>query len=339
MKMTKEENREFVRKAESLTKPVDITAISFLGDFNKYLPLPLQRAIMRKGSSTVPYMGFIVDPYCFFLAFEVTNTAAAAALLPDGYELAETALFAGDAKKPLAIISSFSVRTSVFAGMRVECYLIARNSKTGLMSWIIADYETNTLSHDPKSGFCGYSCDPALFTTTPYGELLAEAHNPKRKLDFSVRADIREGATRALDRDLWVEGNLSVDYGGKLRDPESAPFSLIFDPVLMGEAREIPLDRVTVAANGFLPDLIDGTRPVGAALFPWSQHFVIRQDLPAGGIVAEEGLYSQIGVFMGGKGFKTMSGSDITKPLFRSMLISAAFNLCLIAFLFCKAFG
>ncbi len=337
--MTIEENRAFVRKTESLTKPVDITAISFLGAFNKYLPLSLQRAIMKKGSATVPYMGFIVDPYCFFLSFAIKDPLAAAALLPDGYELAEAALFGGEEKKPLAIISSFAVRTSVFTGMRVECYLIARHSQTGLLSWIIADYETNTLSHDPKNGFCGYSCDPALFTTTPYGELLAEARNAKRQVNFMVRADIREGETKALDRDLWVEGNLSVGYGGTLRDSESAPFSLIFDPALMRAAKEIPLDRVTVSENGFLPGLIDGKRPIGVALFPWSQHFVIRQDLPAGEIRAEEGLYSQIGVFMDGKGFKTMSGADITTPLFRSMLVSAAFNLGLIAFLLWKAFG
>ena len=184
--MTQEENRAFARKAESLTKPVDITAISFLGDFNKYLPKSVQKSIMEKGSRAVSYMGFIVDPYCFFLAYEITDTAKAKAMLSPGYELAETALFEGDKKVPTAIVSSFSVRTSVFAGMRVECYLIARNARTGLMSWIIADYETNTTSHDPKNGFCGYTCDPALFAVTPYGEVLAEARNAKNGNRFRI---------------------------------------------------------------------------------------------------------------------------------------------------------
>lgn len=337
--MTREENREFARKTESLTKPKDITAISFLGDFNKYLPMSLQKTIMEKGSRTVSYMGFIVDPYCFFLAYGITDTVRAQAMLPEGYELAETALFEGEIKGPTAIISSFSVRTSVFTGMRVECYLIARNTKTGLMSWIIADYETNTTSHDPKNGFCGYSCDPALFTVTPYGEILAEAKNDKVGNRFSVRAEIEGGTMRCLDQELWVEGNLSIDYGGKLRDPESKPFGLVFDPVLMKEARMVPLDRVAVEENTMLSSIIDGASPKSAAVFPYSQHFIIRQNPGDDLVVNEQELLAQAARFTQDRDFKTMQGSDITKPLFRGMFASALANLALISFLLWKLLG
>ena len=53
---------------------------------------------MERGSRTVSYMGFIVDPYCFFLAYEITDRAKAQAMLPGDYELADTALFEGDEK-------------------------------------------------------------------------------------------------------------------------------------------------------------------------------------------------------------------------------------------------
>lgn len=336
--MTQDENRLFVARSESLVKPVDITAISFLGDFNKYLPKKIQNSIMKKGSQKVPYMGFIVDPYCFFLQFEIKDPAKAQSMLPEGYELAGTSIFKGGEKKPSVIMSVFSVRTSVFTGMRLECYIIARNVKTGLMSWIIADYETNTTSHDPKNGFCGYTCDPAYFAVTPYGELVAEVRSVKGGNAFATRADIKRGDMRAIDEELWIEGNLSIDYGGKLKDPESSPFSLIFDPVLMKEAKEIPLAAVSIPENSCLGEIIDGTRPVCAALFPYSQHFVIRQDLTPHAMKKTEDLYSQVDVFLKGKNFKTMSGDDIKKPLLRSMLISSLINWAVILFLLIMLF-
>jgi hypothetical protein len=216
--------------------------------------------------------------------------------------------------------------------MRVECYVIARKKKDGALSWIIVDYETNTTSHDPKKGFCGYSCDPGFFATTPYGELLVEARNEKNGNDFSIRADLRAGDTKALSKELWVDGNFSVDYGGRLLDPDSEPFGLIFDPYLMKEARALPLDAVEISRNNFLPGLIDGGKPIRAALFPFSQHFVIRQDLHGEGLADEAGLFRQLKIFMEGR-FKTMAGTDITKPIFVGMMVSALVNLGIIGLL------
>ncbi|MBN1335071.1 MAG: hypothetical protein JXB39_03825 [Deltaproteobacteria bacterium] len=334
--MTKDEYDAFVRKTESLVKPVDSTAISFLGAFNKFLPIKTQRSIMEKGSRSIPYMGFIVDPYCFFLSYPVTDRTVAQAMLPEGYELADTSIFEDEAKQPTVIISAFSVRTSVFTGMRLECYLIARNRATGRVAWIITDYETNTLSNDPKNGFCGYSCDPAFFTTTPYGEISAEAVNEKTQNRYSVRADLTGGRMRELDQALWVEGNMAVDYGGRLKDPSSAPFSLLFDPVLMKEALEIPLDGVKIVENTLMKGIIDGAHPSCAACFPYAQHFVIRQDLGDQVIATSEDLLAQVGTFMGRKGFKTMRGQDITRPLFCGMVASSVLNAAIIATLLVK---
>ncbi len=335
--MNREENRNFIKKTESLVKPRDITAISFLGDFNKYLPKKTQQKIILKGSGKVPYMGFIVDPYCLFAAFRITDRASALAMLPDGYELAETSIFKNSEKHPLVVISAFSTRTSAFMGMRLECYIIGKNKKTGMMSWIIADYETNTNSHDPKNGFCGYSGDPAIHTTTPYGELLVDVKGSTGGRVFSARADLNAGTTEELEEELWVEGNMTVDYGGTLKVESSEPFSLIFDPFLMKEAKRIPPDGFQIETNTYLNGIIDPRKPESIAVFPYSQHFIIRQDLKGERIIKKEDLLRQIQTFFERKEFKAMSGDDLKKPIFRGIVISFFVNLGIVIFLLIKA--
>ena len=334
--MDRNKNREFIQKTESLVKPQDVTAISFLGDFNKILPKKTQHKMMEKGSRTIPYMGFIVDPYCFFLTFRIKDTAAAQAMLPDGYDLAEAAVYKNEEKYPMVILSAFSARTSAFIGTRLEFYLIARNRETGLLSWIISDYETDTNSHDPKNGFCGYSSDPTVFTVTPYGELLVDFRNEDKNREFAVNVDLNSGKMRDLDEPLWIEGNMSVDYGGELKDENSKNFSLIFDPVLMKEALDIPVEKVDIKKNNYLESIIDFDSPVDAVVFPYSQHFIIKQDLQRHELTDKPHLEEQASAFLSNSGFKTMKGDDIKKPLIRGMMISSVINLGIIIFLLLK---
>ena len=334
--MDRKNNRDFILKTESLVKPQDVTAISFLGDFNRLLPKKTQHRIMQKGSRKIPYMGFIVDPYCLFLSYKIRNTEEAEAMLPDGYTLAEISVFKNEKKYPAVIISAFSARTSAFIGMRLEFYIIARHKETGMISWIIADYETNTNSHDPKTGFCGYTSDPAVFTASPYGELIVDFKNSLKSREFSVTADMKNGRPEELTEDLWVEGNMSVDYGGTLTDETSKPFSLIFDSVLMKEALNIPLKDVEIRHNSYLENIIDHKDPASAVIFPYSQHFIIRQDMESHTLRREEDLDHQISAFLEKDSFKTMSGDDIKRPLFRGMVISSIINIGIILFLLLK---
>ncbi len=334
--MNREENRDFIHKTESLVKPQDVTAISFLGDFNKFLSKKAQYKIMEKGSRKIPYMGFIVDPYCFFLSYRIKDTAAAQAMLPDGYDLAEASVFSNEEKYPMVIFSAFSARTSAFIGTRLEFYIIARNRETGMVSWIISDYETNTNSHDPKNGFCGYTSDPTVFTTTPYGELLVNFKNSKKNREFSVNMDLNSGSFDQLDEALWVEGNMSVDYGGELRDESSKNFSLIFDPVLMKEALNIPVEKIKIKKNSYLSSIIEPGKPESAAVFPYSQHFIIKQDLKQKELTDKNGLENQVKDFLDRTGFKTMSGNDIKKPLIVGFIVSSLVNLGIILFLLLK---
>ncbi|MBN8216907.1 MAG: hypothetical protein J0L75_09710 [Spirochaetes bacterium] len=331
--MDRDANRQFISKTESLVRPKDVTAISFLGDFNRLLPVGAQGKVMKRGSIDIPYMGFIVDPYCFFLAYRITDRAAAQAMLPSGYELADARVFEGQPAGPLVIVGAFSVRTSAFIGNRVEFYIIARKRDTGMVSWIIADYETNTNNYEPKNGFGGYTADPAVLTTTPYGEVLVDFAGIRSGKALRFTASLEKAAWRDLDRELWVVGNLSVDYGGELSVASSKPFSLIFDPALMGRAQEIPLECVALAKNDYLPGLIDADHPLCAAVFPYSQHFIIKQDLAENSLRTEADLEGQILAFLGRTGFKTMTGDAIKKPLLRGLLLSAALTYGLIAYL------
>ncbi len=333
--MDKEQYRAFASKTESLARPEDVTAISFLGDFNRLLPKKAQDKIMQKGNKDIPYMGFIVDPYCAFLAYRIKDEAMAQAMLPPEYELAASSLFSGGEKAPLVIFSAFTARTSAFSGMRLEMYLTARHRETGLMSWIIADYVTNTNSHDPRNGFCGYNADSAVFTTTPYGELLVDVRRRQGE-SFALSMDIASGQMMPLDQELWVEGNLSVDYGGALLDKSSHPFGLIFDPVLMKEALKLPAGGFRLAENSFLAGLIEGDTPLEAALFPYSQHFIIKQHMRRDELLQEADLKPLLQEYLDRREFKTMRGDDLKKPLLRGMLISAALNYGLIIFLLIK---
>jgi len=331
--MNQEEYRNFIKKTESLVKPQDVTAISFLSSFSKALPKKTQHKFTQSGKKKVPYMGFIIDPYSLFLSFKIINTSAAQEMLPDGYELAEASLFKKDAKFPMAIASVFTARTSGFIGMRVEFYIIARNKETGLLSWIICDYETNTNSYDPKNGFCGYTCDPAVYTTTYFGELLVDIKNRTNNKEFIVSVDLEKGDSRELDESLWIEGNLIVDYGGDLKSDFSEPFSLIFDSDMVKEAINIPLEHVSIKANSYLGNIIDPVKPVNAIIFPYSQHFIIKQDLQKYAVKNQKDLDLQIKSFLSRTGFKAMSGDDIKKPIYRMILISYLVLISIIVFL------
>ena len=36
----------------------------------------------------------------------------------------------------------------MFWGCRVELYLVAENTRTGMLTWVICDYESNTINYD-----------------------------------------------------------------------------------------------------------------------------------------------------------------------------------------------
>jgi len=270
--MQEKDLRRFIKITEKMVLPPKVAATTQGSAMLRRLPRRFQRYIVKRGAHSNPYMSFIVEPYSVFLAFEVINSKAAERLLPPNYSLLPSAMFNDTPKRPCAIISAFNVHTNVFWGSRVEFYLIAENCKTGLLSWIIIEYESNTHSYDPRQGFVGPSTLHSVVTTSYLGEVIVDVASARTKNSLALVADLKNATLKALDQRLWVEGNLSVDYGGELQQC-TKPFSLVFDPKEMTQALKIPLEDISLCTNTFGGGALNPI-PFEVACFPYAQHFV-----------------------------------------------------------------
>ena len=264
--------RRFIKTTEKMVVPSKVASTTQGSAMLRKLPLRFQRYIVNRGARNNPYMSFVVEPYAVFLAFQVIDDKAAERLLPPNYSLSPSAMFSDTAKRKCAIVSAFNVHTSVFWGSRVEYYLIAENCKTDLLSWIIIEYESNTHSYDPKQGFVSPSTAHSVVTTSYLGEIIVDVISARSNNGLVLMADLKNGMLKKLDERLWVEGNLSVDYGGELQQC-TKPFSLVFDPTEMSQALKIPIDDISLCTNTFGAGLLD-PMPFEVACFPYAQHFV-----------------------------------------------------------------
>lgn len=236
------------------------------------LPVATQRWVVTHAGAD-PLVGFIVEPYALFLAFGIADERAAEALLPAGYELVPTSMFADGQPDLLGIVGAFNVHSSVLWGTRVELYLIARDVDTGMLTWVICDYESNTINYDPGQGFSASTTSRAVVTSSHRGEVLVDVRSKRSSNRLSATAVLDRGLMRPLDQRLWIEGNLSIMYGGRLKGPGTQPFGLVFDPAEMEQALNLPLAAITVDVNTFGAGVLAG-EPIEAACFPFAQHFL-----------------------------------------------------------------
>ncbi len=270
--MRVEDLRRYIKATEKMVVPSKVASrMQGIGMLRK-LPLRLQRYILDRGARTDPYMNFVVEPYGVFLAFEIVDMKAAERRLPPNYSLFPSAMFSDTPARPCAIISAFNVHTNVFWGSRVEFYLIAENCKTGLLSWIIDEYESNAPSYDPSRGFIDPSTSHSVVTTSYLGEVIVDVASADSANSLALVADLNNGVLTELDQRLWVEGNLSVDYGGELQQC-TKPFSLVFDPKEMTRALKLPIEDISLCSNTFGGGML-APMPFEAACFPFAQHFV-----------------------------------------------------------------
>ncbi len=144
--MDKSDLLHFIKSTEKMVNPKDVGGLYRRAEMLSKLPVGIQKWIVNRASSHEPYVGFVVEPYSYFLAYEIKDETEAARRLPPGYELVPTAMFEGTEPRYCGVIGAFNVHTSVFWGSRVEFSLIAVNKTTGMLSWVICDYESNTIS-------------------------------------------------------------------------------------------------------------------------------------------------------------------------------------------------
>jgi hypothetical protein len=287
--------RRFVTHAEQKVSPKDVAKLYSRAESLAKLPLSVQRWIVGHAGGD-PYMGFVVEPYCLFLACEITDADAARRQLPSGYELVPTSMFADGEPRHCALLGAFNVHSSVFWGSRVELYLIAENTATGMLTWVICDYESNTINYDPGEGFSGATTSRSVITTSHAGDVIVDVRSRERTNHVSVSAALPGAPMRPLDQRLWIDGNLSIDYGGRLMDTTSVPFGLIFDPGEMTQALHIPLDAVAVERNTFGAEFMQAA-PFEVACFPYAQHFLTTSYPQPSAIVDQAGLEDAVRAF------------------------------------------
>ncbi len=271
--MNEADLHRFVRLTEEMVSPREVGRLYQRAEMLARLPVPLQKMIVARAGGDDPSIGFVVEPYCFFLAYEIEDMTEASGQLPPHYELVPAAIFDDTEPRYCAIVGAFNIHTSVFWGSRVELYVIAQDQRTGMMTWIICDYESNTINYDPGQGFSGATTSRSVVTTTHAGDVVVDVSGASGSNRISCIANLHAAATMPLEQRLWVEGNLSVDYGGRLMDPGSQPFGLVFDPDEMRQAMQIPLDAVAIEENTFGESFI-AAEPFEAACFPYAQHFL-----------------------------------------------------------------
>lgn len=317
----------FVKGVERLVNPVDVGTLHFIQSFNNYIPKKVQKKMVAASGNKTPYMGFVVDPYSYFLCYEISDLEKAKTYLPKGFELAKTKIFDDDEPTYYGIFGCFNAHTSGFFGMRVEFYLIAEDEKTGLLSWIIVDYDTNTITYDPKNGLGNANAPGSLITVDYTGNLHADVVNNKgRKLIYS--SDLNKGVMKHLDQRLWVEGNLSVAYGGNKSDDDPETFSLTFNPGEFEKALRMPLDAIQIEVNNWFPGLFE-SMPKEMVCFPYAQHFLSDSPGHASHITNTDGLINQLSQ-VDFKKINAFSTEGFKKSFMIGGAVSTVVNLTLI---------
>ncbi len=260
---------DFIKGVEKLIDPIEVGTLHFMQFFNNLLPKKIQKKFVDASAKKTPYMGFVVEPYSSFLCYEIKNLEMAKKMLPFGFKLVKCKVFVEDEPKYYCVFGCTNIHTSAFWGLRVEFYIMAEDIKTGLLSWLIVDYDTNTISYDPKNGLVNPNGHKSVITTDYNSNLIIDVKNKNnRRLSYDL--NVGKGIMTKLDQKFWLEGNLSIGYGKNLSQNGDI-FSLKFNPEEVKEALKI--DDINIEVNNWFPGLFEN-KPSRVVCFPYAQHFI-----------------------------------------------------------------
>lgn len=317
----------FIIGVEKLIKPIDVGTLHFVQNFTGSLPLGIQKKMVQSSGKITPYMGFVVEPYSQYLAYEIRDLEQAQNLLPEGFELTKTTIFEGDEPKYYGIFAIFNARTSGFFGMRLEFNMIAKDIKSGKLSWVIIDYDTNTISYDPKNGIKTPNSSDGVYTIDFNGVIHADVSRDDSPMELVYSSNTKNARSRKLDKRLWVDGNLSTGYGKEMGGDESALFSLKFNPDEFESALEINPKDIEIDKNTWYPGLLMD-KPDRSVCFPFAQHFLSDSPGAHDQVDNEEELLSKINSIDFGN-LKTFSAKPFKKMLVIGILASLVINIIL----------
>lgn len=264
---------EYAKGVEKLVDPMEVGKVLYMQTKLRKLPVWAQRKIVSSATAKADKMPFVVEPYCTFMFYEITEPGKMQKFLPAGFQPAKAAVFVGDAPKYYGIVTMFRVHSSVFWGARTEFYLVAENAETGLLSWIICDYISDTISYDAKHGLKSPDAYRAVMTTTCEGDFVCDMSDESGKKYVRSEMNLVDAKMRALDPRLWIEGNTSIAYGRLAGEEDGDLFSLTFFPEEMKSALEVSIAKVRKA------EVLCGTGKLGGVLeravsFPYAQHML-----------------------------------------------------------------
>lgn len=324
----------FIKEVEKLVNPIDVGTIHFIQSINKLLPRFIQDKLMAQSSKKIPYMGFVVEPYSLFLCYEIKDLEQAKSLLPDNFKLVKTKIFNNDEPKYYALFGCFRTHTSAFWGSRIEFYIIAENTKTGLLSWVIIDYDTNSISHDSKHGLRSPNAKSAVITVDYNGLIYVDVKNDQNHRELVVTSDVKNSSYQELDERLWLEGNLSVGYGKELSNNKGDIFSLKFNIGEVEKALLLEKNTTNIEANSWYPGLFYD-QPEKIVSFPYAQHFISDSPGHSSSIKNKEEMIAEVNK-LDFDNIKVFSTKELKISLVIGMLFSFAFTITLIILLILK---
>ena len=265
---------EYSKGVERLVDPMAVGKTLHMQTRLAKLPTCLQKKIVTSVTKKADKMPVVVEPYCTFLFYEIPDPTKIKKFMPEGFRPAKASIFSGEKEKYYGIVSMFRIHTSVFWGARAEYYLVAENSKTGLLSWVMMDYISDTISYDERHGLKSPDVKNAVLTTTCEGDFVCEMKNLDGTKSVECTASLLHSKMKLLDKRLWIEGNTSIAYGRLAGEPDGDLFSLTFFPEEMKQALDIPLRDVS-----HFYAKTETTGRIGAVLdavvsFPFAQHML-----------------------------------------------------------------
>lgn len=265
---------EYARGVERLVDPLMVGKTHYMQTKLAKLPVCLQKKIVTSATKKAAKMPFVVEPYCTFLFYEIPDPAKIQKFMPTGFIPAKSKIFDVGPAKYYGIVSMFRIHTNVFWGARAEFYLVAENQNTGLLSWIMMDYISDTISYDEVHGLKSPDSKSAVMTTTCEGDFVCEMKSLDSKKKVECLINLTRAKMKPLNQKLWIEGNTSIAYGRRAGEPDGDLFSLTFMPEEMSSALDIPLGDIKFASVA-----TDTTGKFGAILdravsFPYAQHML-----------------------------------------------------------------
>jgi hypothetical protein len=321
-------DEKFIKNVEDLIDPAEVCDLFFFQKFKKLLPQSLFKKLLIKTSKKTPYMGFVIEPYSFFLFFKINNIEKAKSLLPERFELMKASIFEDDEPGYYFGIGNLNTRGSTFWGIRLESYLIAKDMETGLLSWIFFDILSNTIIAIPSEGIADPNSKNAIFTTSSKGDIYVDIKEDNSERQVVLKGNLKNGKLRRANQPLWVMGNTSIGHIQDLSDHGDDPFAVIFDPSEVGQALDIPIEDVSMIHNTLVPDFAE-KEPCIVACFPYTQHYIADSPGCRTYVKNEDDLIRNYNKMAEMKDIETFSTKSIKTMFLIGMLISPIISIIL----------